>query len=84
MNVVDWRQQYALSELNSLLENTSVSSINHNVIRSEADKIRDFLTNRKDLEEGVKALRAIVAMYKIVPNLTQLGLGDIVTESETK
>lgn len=84
MNVVDWRQQYALSEMNSLLENTTVSSINHNVIRSEADKIREFLTNRKDLEEGVKALRAITAMYKIVPNLTQLGLGDIVTESETK
>ena len=84
MNVVDWRQQYALSEFNSLLENTTVASINQNVIRSEADKIRDFLTNRKDLEEGVKALRALVAMYKIVPNLTQLGLGDIVTESETK
>jgi hypothetical protein len=84
MNVVDWRQQYALSEMNSLLENTTVSSINHNVIRSEADKIREFLTNRKDLEDGVKALRAITAMYKIVPNLTQLGLGDIVTESEAK
>ena len=84
MNVVDWRQQYALSDMNSLLENTTVSSINPNVIRSEADKIREFLTNRKDLEEGVKALRALVAMYKIVPNLTQLGLGDIVTESEAK
>ncbi|MBR5901060.1 outer membrane protein assembly factor BamD [bacterium] len=84
MGVCDWRQQYALSEFNSLLENTTVASINHNVIRSEADKIREFLTNRKDLEEGVKALRAITSMYKIVPNLTQLGLGDIVPEGEKK
>ena len=84
IGVCDWRQQYALSEMNSLLENTTVSSINHNVIRSEADKIREFLTNRKDLEECVKALRAITASYKIVPNLTQLGLGDIIGESEKK